>query len=68
MNEKALRDIFMYLELGAYAARKAIKRVNEGKGAPDESAEYWTGVAETLEETADMIAKITGVTKNERIR
>lgn len=60
MNKKALRDIFMYLELGAYAARKAIKRVEEGEGAPDESAEYWAGVAETLEETADMIAKITG--------
>ena len=51
MNEKALKDILTFLELGTWASRKTIKKINEMGG----NADYWTGVAETLEEVAQMI-------------
>ena len=56
MNEKALKDILTFLELGTWAARKAIKKINEGESR--DNIDYWTGVAETLEETAEMINRI----------
>ena len=43
MNEKALKDILTFLELGTWAVRKTIKKINEMGG----NADYWTGAAET---------------------
>lgn len=60
MNEKALKDIITFLELGAWASRKTIKKINEMGG----NADYWTGAAEALEETTEMINHI--VKKNEK--
>ena len=53
MNEKQLKHILMFLEMGTWAARKALKKINEGEMVG--CADYWVGVAETLEEVAQMI-------------
>ena len=54
MNENQLKDILTFLELATWAARKTIKKINEMGGNVD----YWTGAAETLEETTEMINRI----------
>ena len=61
MNEKALKDILTFLELGTWAVRKTIKEINEMGG----NADYWTGAAETLEETTEMINRIVKENKSE---
>ena len=63
MNDKALRDILTFLELGRWAARKKIKDINESGEVI--GLEYWTGAAETLEETTDMINQIVKENKSE---
>ena len=56
MNKNQLKHILMFLEMGTWSASKTIKKINDGGMAG--SADYWTGVSETLEETMDMINQI----------
>ena len=56
MNKNQLKHILMFLEMGTWAARKTLKKINEGEMVG--CADYWSGAAETLEETLDMINQI----------